>query len=170
MKVQLTCDYCGSTFERESREIKRSKKKGRKNFCSRNCSGKANVCNIPLESRTYDISFHSSNRRDEFTPFRAHLTRAKRRHHEVNLDLEYLQEVWNKQNGKCSYSGVILQKPLYRKKNDPRYVASLDRIDSSKGYVKGNIQFVSASINYMKSFLSHEQTVELCKTIAKHWT
>ena len=51
--------------------------------------------------------------------------------------------------------------------NDPIYTASLDRIDSNKGYIKGNVQFISTAINYMKNNMSNEDTVKLCKIIAK---
>jgi hypothetical protein len=36
-------------------------------------------------------------------------------------------------------------------------MASLDRIDSSKGYVKGNVQFVSAILNYAKLDMKEEE-------------
>ena len=49
--------------------------------------------------------------------------------------------------------------------NDIRFTASLDRIDSSKDYIKGNIQFISLAMNYMKAQMSHEQTLELITTI-----
>ena len=52
--------------------------------------------------------------------------------------------------------------------NDPIYTASLDRIDSNKGYIKGNVQFISTAINYMKNNMSNEDTIKLCKIIAKH--
>ena len=49
-----------------------------------------------------------------------------------------------------------MELPSYKTCNkiDIRKQASLDRIDSSKGYVKGNVQFIVAPINYMKNTLS----------------
>ena len=46
--------------------------------------------------------------------------------------------------------------------------ASLDRIDSSKGYVKGNIQWVHIAINFMKHSLPEEEFVRWCCLVAKH--
>jgi hypothetical protein len=43
--------------------------------------------------------------------------------------------------------------------------ASIDRIDSSKGYVVDNIQFVCRIANTAKSDLSQEDFINLCKTI-----
>jgi hypothetical protein len=169
MKQTITCEYCGSAFDREAREIKRSQKKGRKNFCSRSCCGKTNINNIPLDKRgSFDISLHSSNRKDEFSGFREFLRRARNRNLEINLDLKDLVLVWNSQNGICPYSGVVLKLPS-SKNNSKIYTASLDRIDSSKGYVKDNIQFVSTTINFMKNTLSDEETKEFCKQISKFW-
>lgn len=44
--------------------------------------------------------------------------------------------------------------------------ASLDRIDSSKPYEVGNIQFISTPINYMKNSMSDEQTKTYLRVIS----
>ena len=46
--------------------------------------------------------------------------------------------------------------------------ASLDRIDNSKGYIKGNIRWVSRSINYMKNDMSDDMVNELIDLIVKN--
>jgi hypothetical protein len=43
---------------------------------------------------------------------------------------------------------------------------SLDRIDSSKPYEVGNIQFISTPINYMKNSMSDEQTKTYLRVIS----
>ena len=43
--------------------------------------------------------------------------------------------------------------------------ASIDRIDSSKGYERGNVQFVHKDINAMKWNLSLAKFMEYCKLI-----
>lgn len=45
--------------------------------------------------------------------------------------------------------------------------ASLDRIDSSLGYVKGNIQFVPTPINLMKTTKSDKEIRLFLKDISK---
>lgn len=45
--------------------------------------------------------------------------------------------------------------------------ASLDRIDSSRGYVEGNVQWVHKDVNFMKQALSQERFVELCTLVAE---
>jgi hypothetical protein len=169
MKQEITCDYCGSTFERESREIKRSQKNNRRNFCSRTCCGKANIINIPSDRRSmYDISSHSRNNIDKYTGFREHLRRAKTRAYDIEITLDDLIDIWNAQKGICPYSGISLIKPS-SKGNCRVRTSSLDRIDSTRGYTKDNIQFVAMPINLMKNTLSHKETIDLCKTIATFW-
>lgn len=43
--------------------------------------------------------------------------------------------------------------------------ASLDRIDSSKGYLENNVQWVHKDINWMKQDYSHEEFLQYCKLI-----
>jgi len=46
--------------------------------------------------------------------------------------------------------------------------ASLDRIDSSKGYVRGNIQWVHIAINFMKHSLPEEEFIRWCCLVAQY--
>ena len=41
MKTTINCDLCGSPFQRVTTEVHRSKRRGRGQYCSRVCSGKA---------------------------------------------------------------------------------------------------------------------------------
>lgn len=44
---------------------------------------------------------------------------------------------------------------------------SLDRIDSNKGYIKGNVQFVSVQVNYAKSDYTEKEFISMCKKVAE---
>ena len=159
-QIELTCS-CGKTYNKDLSEVIRNEKLGRVNYCSKKCSGIVQSKYLLLNNSNYDISQHSSNRRDDFTPFRDHLRRAKRRDSNCNLTLEHLKEVWDKQQGICPYSNVKLQSVNLGKTNSKIYTMSLDRIDSSKGYIMDNVQWVSISINYMKSNMTEEELNEL---------
>jgi hypothetical protein len=163
---ECTCDNCGITFKKTLTELSRSKKLGRKNFCSRTCVGKNNIKNFGDKKINYDISQHSANSRDEFTGLRALLRRIKNKYHNHDVDLDYLKEVWDNQN-KCIYTGVDLVLPKWKGINNPLYTASIDRIDSTKGYVRGNIQYISITSNHAKNSMSHEQMIEFCELIIK---
>lgn len=164
MKTELVqCASCGTSFEKVSKEIKRSIKLGREQYCSRACAGKSinNIAHLnrvnPLDASHLQLL----SRVDEFSPFRPHLRRANMRGtKEVSITLEDLKEVWEQQNGMCVYSNVKLTHSNYSGYNDPIYTTSLDRIDSSKGYVKGNIQFISITMNHMKNSMTHEKMLE----------
>ena len=86
---------------------------------------------------------------------------------DFKITIEYAWDLFNKQNGKCAISNL----PLNMKRDQTgkyRGTASLDRIDSSIGYVEGNVQWVHKDINMMKRSYSQEYFIELCKTIAKN--
>lgn len=165
--IQFTCDYCGKVCDKPITEYNRNIKLGRHNFCSRSCS--VTYANKFCKKKYSTKNLISKNREDEFTPFRYYYRNAKKRFKSFNLTLEYLRDLWDKQKGICPYTGLKLQLATYTKNHsNPIYVASLDRIDSSKGYEIGNVQFISTAINYMKGTMSHEDTIKLCKIIARH--
>ena len=64
---------------------------------------------------------------------------------------------------------ITIEKSLNRKKGCSNLTASLDRIDSSLGYVKNNVQWVHKDINKMKQELNENYFKNLCKIIAKKW-
>ncbi len=91
---------------------------------------------------------------------------AKKRDIPFDVTIEYLWNLFLAQNRKCSLSGVILNMP--RNSSDlalSRQTASVDRIDSSKGYIVGNLQWVHKDLNYMKRAYSQDDFIDLCKSV-----
>lgn len=76
-------------------------------------------------------------------------------------------ELWERQQGKCALSGQTLTFQGNKRKTQAG-TASLDRIDSSKGYLPDNIQWVHKRINVMKSNLSDQEFIRFCKLVANH--
>lgn len=76
----------------------------------------------------------------------------------TNLDEDFLNKLWEDQEGRCVLTGIEIELSIYDWKNTKYkakpWSASLDRIDSNLGYIKGNVQFVSLSMNYAKSNFS----------------
>jgi hypothetical protein len=90
---------------------------------------------------------------------------ARNRDIPFEITLEEAENQWEKQVGKCAYTGT----PLTNGDSDNRIWtgnASLDRVDSSKGYTVDNIQWVIKDVNTMKMDLSSDRFVELCKLVA----
>ena len=46
--------------------------------------------------------------------------------------------------------------------------ASLDRIDSSKGYIEGNVQWVTYQANVSKHTMTMEELYEFCRKVLNH--
>lgn len=97
-------------------------------------------------------------------------TSAKKRNLNVNIDIEYLWQLYLNQNKKCALSGVDLTLDDFLRKNKKlninEYYASLDRIDNNIGYIKGNVRWIAREINYMKWKLSDKDFINFCKKIS----
>lgn len=84
---------------------------------------------------------------------------------ELSITIEYAWDLFLKQDRKCALSGIPLNFP--KKSKDKSYNASLDRIDSSKGYVEGNVQWVHKHVNKMKNEFDQVYFIFLCKQISQ---
>jgi hypothetical protein len=78
-------------------------------------------------------------------------TKAQARTLEHTITVDDIHNLYTSQKGCCAISGIKLIMPAKRDggANNP-WVASLDRIDSSKGYVPGNVQLLCRMANYAK--------------------
>lgn len=91
---------------------------------------------------------------------------AKNRNLEFSITIEDMEDLLIKQNFKCKLSGLDIVIGYGIEKHEK--TASLDRIDSSKGYTKDNIQWVHKKINWMKYNFSETEFIELCKKVYLH--
>jgi hypothetical protein len=86
-------------------------------------------------------------------------TRAKKKGYEFDLDISdiIIPKI-------CP----ILEVPIViGDKNGYEYTPSIDRIDNSKGYVKGNIQIISKKANSMKNSASPEELLKFAEWVTK---
>jgi hypothetical protein len=79
-----------------------------------------------------------------------------------DLTFQDLRDLFYNQKCKCFYTGKDFN--LYSKTDNP----SLDRIDSSKGYVKGNVVWCRSRINFMKYNDDYEDFLLECRSILEH--
>lgn len=96
---------------------------------------------------------------------------AKKRNWEFDIDIKFAWELFLKQNKKCSLSNRKLHMEVSylnpRNKETPRQTASLDRIDSTKGYLENNVQWIHVDINYMKQEMDQNHFIEMCREITE---
>ena len=80
---------------------------------------------------------------------------------------EELNDIYLKQDRKCALSGLTIS---FKNQNKNwigyKCTASLDRIDSSKGYNKENIQLLHKDINIMKNIHPVDYFQELCRAVS----
>lgn len=98
---------------------------------------------------------------------------AKSRDIDFNITIQEAWELVEKQNYKCNLSGIHLTFKRYSKMESGKVIfitgtASLDRIDSSKGYTKENCQWIHKDINWMKNDMKQNEFIEMCNNIADH--
>jgi hypothetical protein len=88
-----------------------------------------------------------------------------------NVSIKEAADLFKHQNERCAISGVKLSLP----KNTEEYIsrlhtASFDRIDSSKGYIKGNVQWIHKILNAIKLDMDQDDFINWCIKIAKNNT
>lgn len=94
---------------------------------------------------------------------------AKQRNLPFKVDIKYLLMLLKRQKFKCALSGVTIAFAETSKLHQAGYsTASIDRIDSDKGYIKGNIQWLHKTVNLVKRNLSDEEFIEWCKIIVSY--
>ncbi len=136
--------------------------------------GEKNSTDIDDKALRISTNVLTKSIRDEYSPFRQHHRLARRRTksngRECNITLEYLKEIWEKQGGRCPYTGWKLDNLETTNDWDSNILhpktASLDRIDSRKGYVLGNVQFVSIMANYAKRDFLEKELITFCQAVA----
>jgi hypothetical protein len=168
-QIEIKCDNCNIIFLKPLSEVKRSK--NNKNYCSLSCCARHNNNGKFLNpNKRYNISKHNKNQLDDYTRFRWYLKNIIQRTKLYNLTLEDLKYIWEKQQGVCPYTNIKLRLKLHSDKalhtfDNPFEFASLDRIDSSKGYTTDNIEFISVGINLLKNNFTKEQTISFINII-----
>lgn len=135
------CNQCKADYAREFR--KRNK----------NYRGTGKIKSIPLEDRLL-VSAISDR-----------LIQAKTRTNkyslpEMDIDRDYLYQLFKDQERCCALSGVVL-------KVEKRAVAclSLDQKVPALGYIKGNVQWVAWAVNRAKGDMEQDMFIDMCSKV-----
>lgn len=173
--INIICASCGNTSSKSKNEINRQIKRGRNQFyCNRKCAGK-NKDNIE-RLKQFENNFKKvkyTRKSDELASFRWYMKivrkNSRQRNHEYDIDCEYLQKLWEEQNGICPITKkkLELRTHSYKNKSQP-HSASLDRIDNNKGYIRGNVRFVSLMFNYARNTFDDQEVIDFCKIVASN--
>lgn len=81
---------------------------------------------------------------------------------DVQIDLQYLFDLYDMQSGYCIVSGLKMSHEI-----DNICSISVDRIESNKGYIPGNIQLVCQWVNKAKGSHSNEVMLAVIDEIRK---
>jgi predicted SprT family Zn-dependent metalloprotease len=73
------------------------------------------------------------------------------------IDVQYLEKLYT---GFCALTGWGITT------ENGRGTASIDRIDSSLGYVEGNVQWVHTMVNMAKNKYNQDKFIEMCYAVA----
>lgn len=108
-----------------------------------------------------------------YNTFKSNRVKNRNKYFSDKVTLEYLWDLFIRQNKKCALSGVdITLNPKWSEQNKTGQkhlqTASIDRIDSNKGYEIGNVQWVHKNINWMKGKLDENIFIEMCKKVANY--
>lgn len=143
-KLPITgkCAVCGATLVYPEDSRIKAAHVARIRFCSGKCQTRNFRNTKPLDNRF--IHWKSA---------------AKQKGMEFSITMDDL--AWP---DKCMYLDLELDYSSGKDKHDA--TASLDRIDSSKGYVPGNVQIISNLANRMKNDASSDMLVKFAKNAA----
>lgn len=81
---------------------------------------------------------------------------------------EYIWQLFLSQNRKCNLSGIDICFCLSYRFDKQEQTASLDRIDSSQGYIEGNVQWIHKQINHMKSNMNEQEFIKYCNLVSAY--
>lgn len=95
--------------------------------------------------------------------FRYRLLSAQARN-DCSITEDDLRVLWERQNGKCYYSGLDMM--LVR---DRLYSMSIERLDSNMGYHLNNVVLCCSAVNRMKRDMSADEFLTFIQATALHF-
>jgi len=155
---ECACDCGNTTYRRESSII----------------TGNAVSCGCDLK-RQSGLGKNSKNWKGVgdiglwyFNMMKSRCEKANRR---FDVTLEMLWGLFLKQDKKCALTGLPIgfatrkERTVLKQAN----TASVDRIDSTKGYTADNVQWLHKDVNIMKNDFPLERFIEICHLVAERF-
>ena len=87
--------------------------------------------------------------------------------------IPFLMKLWEKQRGRCALTGLPMTWQIATREDIANGYGlgrnvSVDRIDNSRGYVKGNIRLICSQLNYMRGSLGDNDFILWCELVVRH--
>lgn len=127
----------------------------------------AEVWRSPLAivtKKAYEKSYYSSKKGKVIKTLNNIKTRAKRKGLAFDLDLDYLTDLMTEN---CPVFGFPLAWDVLHKNNSCGHATfdspTVDRIDSTKGYIKGNVVWISHKANSIKNSATYEELFKVAE-------
>lgn len=141
-------------------------------FCRCSC-GKERIVGLKSLKEGKSTQCGECNRKSRFvgykeisgTYIKSLKTKAFQKDRDFEVSLKYLWGLFLKQKRRCALSGIPIVFSYSFADRCKTQTASLDRIDSSKGYVKSNVQWVHKRINAMKNNMSDTEFMQWCCSV-----
>lgn len=159
--VKCKCD-CGTELDVRYYDLVSGQTKG----CN-SCSKIERSKNCGKHKRKYGKDNHSFKGYGQLTGqhWSVIKSNARKRNIEFDIDIEYVYNLLIEQNFKCKISGIDIE---LEQRSNRRWTATLDRIDSSKGYIKDNVQWLHKDINKMKWAFDQKLFIDYCRIITEN--
>ena len=160
------CTYC--KIPKPNSEYSKNKNQGRgRNYVTqcKKCRNEYSASEKVLK-RKRELGPIQRNKYRLNSIFWASKQNAKKRNLEHNIELEYIKELFKTQKGLCYYTGKEMFIDTREKENNEDSV-SLDRFDSSKGYIKGNVVLCRWIVNRMKNDIDFKDFLQIVSEINK---
>jgi hypothetical protein len=162
MNITFNCELCGT----EKTEKLCWYKKRNHHYCSRNCANKAQSNPNKLDRKTYEKEYWSNPKnkaRRKSASKEAYVNRM------IDLGESYVKSMLSRAKARAKTKGLEfnistedifipeycpvlnIKLEFYQKQGGGESSPALDRIDSSKGYIKGNVQVISSKANRIKT-------------------
>ena len=150
---------CGNTVEVGSKELRYGHTKSC--GCLRRARGsesnKWTGCGEISGETWYGIQYTAAGRR-----------RSSKTAVDFTVTIEDMWQLFLEQDRCCALTGLPLHFVSRKSRSLGEQTASLDRIDSSCGYIPGNMQWVHKDINLMKNTLSQKRFIQMCALVTKY--
>jgi len=163
-RIPMVCANCEVQFMKPWGDARKGLVRGQiEFFCSIGCATKYRKAVDRLIS-------YADKKRGTHDPYRYYYNSLKNRSRksgiDVTIDPVYIKQLWRHQKGRCRYTGIKLKLQSHANiKVKPHKLASIDRINSSEGYVEGNVQFVSVTCNLAKGSMDEKDFLEFMETL-----